>query len=63
MMSNDIVINALCVEDKVRTYMEKEGLEQVGDWFDDPNVLMNPNDVVETEIDLGSSKKKKKNIH
>ena len=31
MMSNDIVIKALYDEDKLRTYIEKEGLEQVGD--------------------------------
>ena len=60
MIFNYIVIKALYVEDIVQTYMEKEGLGQVGDWFDDPNVLMNPNDIVETEIDLGSSRKRKR---
>ena len=59
MMSNDIVIRAVYDEENLRVYME-DGLEQVGDWFDDPNVMTDTNDVLGTEIDQGSSRKRKR---
>ena len=39
--------------------MQKEGLEQVGDWFEDPYPIMNYDNTVEESINLGTNRKGK----
>ena len=60
MVANDIVVLFVDNERRLKVYMEKEGLEQVGDWFEEPNRSMNSNDVVEGSIDLGINRKRKR---